>query len=430
MASPPAPAPLSSIDGMLPGRVMAPSDGRDVAEALAVAASDGLAVAPVGGATALGLGNLPERLDQTLLMTDLAGVIEYEPTDLVISVRAGTRFGDLQAILADHGQTLPIEAPRLAASTIGGLVATALAGPRRLGSGTLRDLLIGISVAHPSGAVTKAGGMVVKNVTGFDLPRLYHGSLGTLGVILSANFKVLPLPRSEATVVARFSSLEVALDSASHLYRSALRPVALEVGQRESGWFAAARLEGREQTVRVAADEAERLFGADAERFTEQESASWWEAYLAPQAVDMWSNQSDVLARCAVRPRDVARLAQDVVRTADEREYAISYLACSVGVGTVVVRGSFLDGGSGDALRGLQDWLLRIADHVTILSAPANWKRGLDIWGRAPETLDVMRALKEQFDPQRVLNPGRFAGGIYTPMDHPLHSRGMSPIPI
>lgn len=412
MASPPAPAPRSAIDGMLPDRVVAPSDERDVAEALAAAASDDLAVAPVGGATALGLGNLPERLDQTLSMTNLAGVIEYEPTDLVISVRAGTRFGDLQAILADHGQTLPIEAPRLANSTVGGLVATALSGPRRLGSGTLRDLLIGISVAHPSGTVTKAGGMVVKNVTGFDLPRLYHGSLGTLGVILSANFKVLPLPRSEATVVARLPSLEAALESASRLYRSALRPVALEVGQHESGWFAAARLEGREQTLRVAADEAKRLFGGDAERFTERESARWWEAYLAPQAVDMGRNDSDVLVRCAVRPRDVARLTQEVVRTAGEREYAISYLACSVGVGTVVVRGSFLNGGSGKSLRELQEGLLQIADHVTILSAPADWKRGLDVWGRPPETLDVMRALKEQFDPQRVLNPGRFAGGI------------------
>ncbi len=397
---------------MVPGRVVAPSDGQEAAEVLAVAAAEGLVVAPVGGATALGLGNSPERLDVALSTAKLGGIIEYEPTDLVISAGAGTRFGDLQAMLADHGQTLPIEVPRLADSTVGGLVATALSGPRRLGSGTLRDLLIGISVAHPSGTVSKAGGMVVKNVTGFDLPRLYHGSLGTLGVIVSANFKVLPLPRSETTVLARFSNAEGALDAAVGLYRSALRPVAIEVGHLESGWFAGARLEGREQTVRDAADAAERLLRGDAERVTGEESRRWWESYLAPQAIDVEDDRPDVLVRLAVRPREVTGLVQSIARVAEERRFTISYLACSVGVGTVVIRGAFSRGGSSDAFRVFQEWLLSVADHVTILSAPPDWKRGLDVWGRPPETLDVMRSLKEQFDPERVLNRGRFAGGI------------------
>ncbi len=411
-ATSPASASPPLIDGRVPGQVVAPLDGREVAEALATLASDGLVVAPVGGATALGLGNLPERLDVALSTANLGGIIEYEPTDLVISAGAGTRFGDLQAVLADHGQTLPIEVPRLADSTVGGLVATALSGPRRLGSGTLRDLLIGISVAHPSGTVTKAGGMVVKNVTGFDLPRLYHGSLGTLGVIVSANFKVLPLPRSETTVVAGFPSAGDALDAASRLYRSPLQPVALEAGRFESGWFASARFEGRDQTVRAAAAEAEHLLGGHAERFNAEESQRRWESYLAPQVIETTDDRPDLLVRCAVRPRDAVSLVQGITRVADERRFTISYLGCSMGLGTVMVRGVFLEGGSADALRALQERLLAIADHVTILSAPPDWKWGLDIWGRPPETLDVMRSLKEQFDPQRVLNRGRFAGGI------------------
>ncbi len=401
-----------TIDGIVPRHLIAPADAQAVADTLVTAASEGRAVAPVGGGTALGLGNVPQRLDVALSTVNLAGVFEYEPTDLVISVGAGIRFGDLQAILAEHGQTLPVETPHPSHATVGGLLATALSGPRRLGSGTLRDLLIGISVAHPSGTVTKSGGMVVKNVTGFDLPRIYHGSLGTLGVIVSANFKVLPLPRSEATVIAPYTSAEAALDSASRVYRSALQPVALEVGRIDEEWLVAARLEGREQSVRVAAQEVETLLGGHVERFTDQESARWWETYLAPQGIHMGGDRSDVLIRCAVRPRETARLVAAFSQVAGERGFAISYLACSVWLGTVVVRGSFFEGGTRDALQGLQERLLAVADHVTILHAPPDWKQGLDIWGRPPETLDVMRALKEQFDPQRVLNPGRFAGGI------------------
>ena len=131
----------------------------------------------------------------------LAGIIDYEPTDLVLSVGAGARFGDVQAVLAEHGQRLPLDPPGAADATIGGLIATGRWGPLRYSAGTLRDLLIGISVAHPSGTVSKAGGMVVKNVSGYDMPRLYLGSLGTLGVVVSANFKVLPRPRAEATVI-------------------------------------------------------------------------------------------------------------------------------------------------------------------------------------------------------------------------------------
>ncbi len=188
-----------AIDGQVPGGVVEPVTAEEAAALLAESVRRGFACAPVGGGTKLALGNPPERLDVVLSTRRLGGVIDYVPTDLVLSVGAGARIGDVRAVLAEHGQHLPIDAP--AEATIGGLIATALAGPRRLGYGTLRDLLIGIAVAHPAGTVTRAGGMVVKNVSGFDLPRVYHGSLGTLGVIVSANFKVLPAPRHESTLL-------------------------------------------------------------------------------------------------------------------------------------------------------------------------------------------------------------------------------------
>ncbi len=184
-----------AIDGVTVGETVVPQSAEEIAAILADASQLEKAVIPVGGGTSLALGNPPRAADFALSTRALSGVIDYEPTDLVLSVGAGARFGDVQAVLGEHGQRLPLDPAGGDDATIGGLIATARWGPLRHSAGTLRDLLIGISVAHPSGTVTKAGGMVVKNVTGYDMPRLYHGSLGTLGVITSANFKVLPRPR-------------------------------------------------------------------------------------------------------------------------------------------------------------------------------------------------------------------------------------------
>ncbi|MCC6314647.1 MAG: FAD-binding oxidoreductase, partial [Thermomicrobiales bacterium] len=236
--------PNLSIDGLVPGGVIAPETAEEVAAILAECRNRQVATVPVGGGTALALGNLPERVDLALSTRRLGGIIDYEPTDLVLSVGAGARLGDVRAVLAERGQRLPIDPPGGDEATIGGLIATGLAGPSRLGHGTLRDLLIGIAVAHPSGTVTRAGGMVVKNVSGFDLPRVYHGSLGTLGVIVSANFKVLPLPRHDRTLLTSFDGLSSALAAGRRIAESRVRPAALEVMRGPGAWGVAIRFEG------------------------------------------------------------------------------------------------------------------------------------------------------------------------------------------
>jgi glycolate oxidase FAD binding subunit len=397
------------IDGVEAASVVAPETPEAVAETLAEAAERGLAVAPVGGSTALSLGNPPERVDLALSTARLAGVIAYEPTDLVLSVGAGARFGDVQAVLAEHGQELPLDPPLADRATIGGLIATALAGPRRLSSGTLRDLLIGISVAHPSGTVTKAGGMVVKNVSGFDLARVYHGSLGTLGVIVSANFKVLPAPRAETTILAEAASPDEALTLAERVRGGRVQPAALEVSMGDDGWWVAVRLLGRTETVAALATEVEGSIRQDTARLVGEESRGWWREYVDALAVA--HAPREVLVRCAARPKASHQLVRDALAATCDRGLRVRRLAASVGLGTVMVRATN-DDEDGDRLKAWRDDLLRSADHVTVLAAPPDWKRGIDVWGPEPAGLDIMRALKEQFDPHRVLNPGRFAGGI------------------
>jgi len=397
------------VDGVVADRVVAPSSGREVADLLADAAARGLAVAPVGAATALGLGNPPARLDVVLSTARLGGVLDYEPTDLVLSVGAGARLGDVRVVLAEHGQGLPLDPPGGNRATIGGLIATGRSGPMRLGAGTLRDLLIGIAVAHPSGTVTKAGGMVVKNVTGFDLARLYHGSLGTLGVIVSANFKVLPLPRAEATVLIAAPTLAAALVAASQVRASSVQPVALDAAWFDGEWLAAVRLVGRSSTVAALANEIEALVGSGTRRLDDRASADWWRVYVEGQRPA--TGDRDVVVRLDGRPKFTGELAGAVAAAAGDGGHELVGLACSIGLGSVIARVRLADGGT-RALALWQGRLLGLADQVTILAAPSAWKSGLDVWGREAEGIDVMRALKRQFDPQGVLNPGRFASGI------------------
>jgi glycolate oxidase FAD binding subunit len=399
------------IDGFTPSETVFPSSPQELAVVLASASEKGKAVVPVGGGTKLSLGNVPERLDLAVSTTNLTGIISYEPTDMTLSVWAGSKFAEINTLLAEHGQTLPIDVATPERATIGGLIATGLAGPRRSGSPTFRDLLIGISAAHSSGTVTKAGGMVVKNVTGFDLMRVYLGSLGTLGVIVSANFKVLPLGRRDLTVLKSSSGQSDAVDSAIRIRDGRARPVALEVFQSSNGWSVAVRLEGRESTAQLLSEEVAEVLDGDAEVFEGKESKSWWQAFTDEESASTIGD--DAVIRCSSRPRQGHQLFFDVSSEIRESNGVARHLSWSPASGTVTGRVSFPEVGDARAsFAGLRERFFKAADNVTVLAAPAEWKAGIDIWGATPETIDIMRALKEQFDPGRVLNPGRFAGGI------------------
>jgi glycolate oxidase FAD binding subunit len=388
-----------AVDGVPLPEIAEPSTPEEIASLLQESAAAGKKIAPIGGGTKLNLGNVPASLDLGLSTLKLNQVHHYEPTDMTLSVQAGARFADVQALLAGRGQTLPIESADDDRATIGGLIATAFAGPRRLGSGTLRDLLIGIAVAYPSGSVGKAGGLVVKNVTGFDLMRLHLGALGTLGIIVSANFKVLPLPRTETTLVSEPSELSAAFALASTARTGRLRPVSVEIYGSGSTWQTAVRLEGREETVKLGVSALKSAAGWSQELAAEQ-SRAFWREYVDRHTL----MTPDVLIRCGAEPKSTRAMADGLLSALGSSARVVSI---SPGLGTAIVG---LDSATLDAvgLASLRDRLVAVASNVTILTAPSHLKAGIDVWGKTPETISVMRALKSEFDPANVLNPGRF----------------------
>jgi glycolate oxidase FAD binding subunit len=239
------------------------------------------------------------------------------------------------------------------------------------------------------------------------MPRLYHGSLGTLGVVISANFKVLPRPRAETTVLVRHDCLEAAFAEAHCLHAQGPPLAALEVAFLNGAWTVAARVEGREQTVNLVTARVTATIGGDQALLAGPESANWWTDYVARQTPQ---SPTAVIVRCGARPSQTATLAAGIVNALANLEIAVPTLTASPGIGVVSSHLDFADFGSPDKLAECQSVLLALADTVTIVAAPPAWKRGLDIWGRLPDGFAVMRSLREQFDPTHTINPGRYAG--------------------
>src|SRR5581483_8682706 len=193
-----------TIDGVLPRLMVTPPTINDLAQVIALANEHNLTVAARGGGSSMNLGGLPDRIDVLIETNKLTALLEHESPDLTCHVEAGITLADLQARLAAKGQRLALDPPNAQQATIGGLLASNASGPKRLRYGAARDLVIGLRVVQANGEIASSGGRVVKNVAGYDLNKLYIGSLGTLGIIVEANFKLHPLPAAERTLLLTY----------------------------------------------------------------------------------------------------------------------------------------------------------------------------------------------------------------------------------
>ena len=239
-----------AIDGLTPSFVAEPSDIAGLAQILGLAASSGKAVAPRGGGTQTALGNRPERLDLVVDTSSLDRITHY-PGDLTATVQAGVTMSALRARLAERGQFLAIDAPLPDRATVGGTLATGIGGPVRWQYGSPRDTVIGMTIAQPDGRITRTGGRVVKNVSGYDMARLHVGGLGTLGVIAEASFKLTPLPAGRATVLAAFDSAQRSFEAALAVFSGNVVPLALTVFDRSAAERMGTALPGSDSYVAI-----------------------------------------------------------------------------------------------------------------------------------------------------------------------------------
>ena len=411
---------FAAIDGMTPRWIVHVSSVEQVSAILTLASEESLAVVPRGSGSALDLGHPPTRVDLVLDLGGMNRVVDYNPDDLTASVEAGLLAGAFAARLSPRRQFLPIDPPGGSARTLGGLAATAAHGPLRARYGSLRDALLGVRFVQADGVVTWGGARVVKSVTGYDVPKLMVGSLGTLGVLCELTLRLHPQPDAEATLLLLFDSVDAASDCVAGLLDSSLQPNRVEfvngaalrrLGLDERPSVAIAVSIGSvDAAVREEIAAVERLARMGGGR-SEPRASGWWDTY-ATMLVDagrvLTLHVSTLPSRLAATVRAVE---QGVAELAPGQAVVI---AGCVALGTLdVLLGESAVPTAVRLLERVRETVAQHGGHAILRRAPLAVRRAVDPWGPVdPEALAVMRALRDEFDPKRVLNPGRFVGGL------------------
>jgi glycolate oxidase FAD binding subunit len=395
------------VAGVPASWVASPGSTDETAEVLRVAAEHQLRVVPRGNGSKLGWGVAPEAVDLILDTGRLDRVVEHAAGDLVAVVEAGLGLAELADRLAGAGQRLAAD-QTLPGATVGGTLAAAASGPSRLLYGAVRDLVIGATLVRADGVVAHAGGKVVKNVAGYDLGKLFCGSYGTLGVLTRAAFRLHPVPAARTFVSLATADPADTHSAVQRVLRGQVAPTAVELDRPAGGPGPATvsvLLEGTGTGVAGRTRETLRLLGPDAA--ARPDPPDGWGRYPA--------GPGDVLVKLTAATGGLRLLLEAVAAGSAEAGLPVAVRG-SAGVGVLYagIPGAPAGADPG-AVRQFVGRLRRAAPSwsgaVVVLDAPAPVRAAVDMWGPV-SGLDLMRRVKQEFDPGRRLSPGRFVGGI------------------
>jgi glycolate dehydrogenase FAD-binding subunit len=422
--------PGDAIAGLAPRMVAEPGDEKELAAALSWANDAGLAVAPRGGGTKLDWGNPPARLDLVICTARMDRILEHVWSDMTVIVQAGAAVAKVQQALAQHGQRIATDPLWPERATIGGILSTNDSGALRLRFGALRDLIIGVTLALPDGTLAKSGGKVVKNVAGYDLPKLATGALGTLGVITQAAFRLHPLPPGGGrTLTFQAANSEDATRLILAAQDSQLAHTGLQARFAHDAQPAVdIRFDGTAAGIEAQSATARKLAAPAPE--TESSEAVW-------QARERLWDAPDAAPLCAifklsVLPSRIAAACEALRRECVKSSFRWRMAVQGNGLGWVRLEFPPMahDAPPGaarpenyvgvvptmtakmcSAIKDLRGAMEREAGSLFVAHRPAGI-RTLDAWGSPGDAFPVMLRLKNQLDPRGTLNPGRFVGGI------------------
>jgi len=398
-------SPANALSGVHPQLILEPTTEQQLAAALRIASEAGLAVIPRGGGTKLSWGNPPLRADLILSTTRLKQIVEHAWADLTVIVEAGCTIQKLQQTLAQHGQLLALDPLWPEEATVGGVLSTNDSGALRLRFGALRDLIIGVTIALPDGTLASSGGKVVKNVAGYDLPKLVTGALGTLGVITRAVFRLHPLPHGSRSFSIPAANPDEAQELVLGIQDSKLAHVALQ--SRFSGDAPPSidiLFEGTESGLDAQAIHLRAL--CRSQQISEVSSEIW----SARQ--DLWSfsnPEETAIVKTSTLPADLGRTVELFRRSTNSAQVCWKSLMYATGLGWLRLEGRPDD--LHRTLATLRADVERMGGSLVLLHRPATLPP-FDAWGTPGDSLGLMKAVKRQLDPANTLNPGRFLGGI------------------
>ncbi|MBA3390957.1 MAG: FAD-binding oxidoreductase [Rubrobacter sp.] len=396
-----------AIEGVQPALVVEPGSVEEISGIMKLAAREGLAVSPRGGGTKTHVGDAPRQLDLIVSTTRMNEIMEHTPGDQIFRAEAGVRLEDLQEQVSASDQMLALDPPESGA-TLGGIIAANSSGPRRYKYGTVRDLIIGITVVLHDGTVAKAGSKVVKNVAGYDLSKLFTGSLGTLGIIATANFRLHPLPKASRTVAVEVESPQQAQEATQSIVHSQVEATAIELHYAEDEKLLTVLLESIPGGMDAKVETASFLLKQFGEVRTLSEEEADHLGPLTPPAV-----ADEIVLKLGAPPAELGSVLESVLGAAERRGLAHPRITGHAGTGVTFIGFSGEDEDAAVGFVGeMREIQTRKSGNVTLQRAPLTLKQRVSTWDNGGDYLGLVRRVKEKFDPRGGMNPGRYLGGL------------------
>ncbi|MGB3787248.1 MAG: FAD-binding oxidoreductase [Phormidesmis sp.] len=391
-----------------PACLVLPGTTEELAQVMAIAAQQNWRVLPTGQSSKLGWGGLAEGIDIVLCTARLNRIVEHAVGDFTVTVEAGLKVADLAAVLAKEGQFLAVDPAFSDSATVGGIVATADTGSLRQRYGGLRDMLIGVQFVRYDGRLARAGGRVVKNVAGYDLMKLMTGGYGTLGLLSELTFRLYPVQAVSRSLVLT-GAVEAIAQAAAEIRLSGLTPVAFDVSLEKSVALVA-RFQGIAAGVEEQSERLEKIahrYQLSVQQLDQSADALYWQRVADRVRADT------VLCKVGMKPSAIAALIKQLERrkqSSDSLEVQ-ARLHGSSGLGWVQWTAS-QSAALAKEIEIVRSHCQQNDGFLSLLQAPIELKQSMDIWGYTGNALQVMVDIKQKFDPQRLLSPGRFVGTI------------------
>jgi glycolate oxidase FAD binding subunit len=424
-----------ALDGYKPTAVVQPETLAQAAEVVALAGRERWAVVPWGQGTQMHLGQAPRRYDLALSLAGLSRVTEYDSANLTVIAEAGVPLRDVYTLTVPERQFLPLGFPGTPAS-LGGLLVTNTSGVKRARYGGVRDLLLGVRVALADGAFVRYGGRVVKNVAGYDMNKLFVGSLGVFGVVLETTYRLAALPEDDRMLAMAFPTLSQATAAAAAIQGSQLLPSALTLLTAEAAAACPALQalplqtpqvgllvnfdgmhEAVERQVRDSRQLCQQHGGMGEVLLTDVNLLHVWEFQEAWRTAPAVTESSRIQVRIGVLSSHLAATIHQLTPAPAFSQPAQYWLADCIS-GQIFVHLSLSQPLADDVSTAIQDWLHRLRAQVgdqhgycCIEYAPASLRQQLDLWGKPPGH-QLLKLYKQRFDPHAVLNPGRYVAGL------------------
>ncbi|MDF1508449.1 FAD-binding oxidoreductase [Robertmurraya sp. DFI.2.37] len=403
--------------------VVKPESEEEITKILQYANAHNRKISIAAGGTKRGFGGITEAEDIELSLENFKGIMEHTVGDMTLTVKSGTPFKELQAYLAQYNQKISLDPFYPERATIGGIIAANDSGPKRLGYGSARDAVIGLRIAYPNGSVIRTGGKVVKNVAGYDMNKLFIGSMGTIGVITEVTLKLRPLPQYESVILLAFPDghHEWMKSFAVELLDSMMEPVALELlsptlSENLTGcryYTVAISFEDVEASVHYQEEFVKKLSSsfANISILEKEKACQFWEHFYNIDHKESEKNETKATLKIAVINLDVIRVIKECEYLSDIHNLKIEgHGGFGHGLCHVHLSGAVEDVKT--AITQLRKLATELNGYAVLKYLPLKLRQEINVWGEEPSYFSLLKGIKEKIDPKKILNPGRFVGGI------------------